>query len=311
MTGWFRINKMCGLLTIPVWKQFEFFNSLIMKKIVFIIFLFILASCKSSSVPDKKMVCVSILPQKYFVEKIAGDLVDINVLLPPGANPRYYSIMPSQMKEISRSSAWLRIGQIPFEKSWGKKIRQTNPKMKVYDTSARADWIITKADTVNFTGADPHIWMSPVEVKKIASESYKALIKTLPEDSVVLTANYKKWIVEIDSLNQEIKKSFKNLLQRKFIIFHPSLTYFARDYNLEQIPLEIEGKEPSARQMGDIINLAKKENIHIVLLQKGFNMDNAHQLAREINGKIIIIDPFDEHWEKQLRNISSIIISNQ
>ena len=257
------------------------------------------------------MVCVSILPQKYFVEKIAGDLVDINVLLPPGANPRYYSIMPSQMKEISRSSIWLRIGQIPFEKSWGEKIRQTNPKMKVYDTSAQADWIITKKDTVNFTGVDPHIWMSPLEVKKIANESYKALIKTIPEDSVVLTANYKKWIVEIDSLNQEIKNSFKNISQRKFIIFHPSLTYFARDYNLEQIPLEIEGKEPSARQMGDIIDLAKKENIHIVLLQRGFNMDNAHQLAREINGKIIIIDPFDGHWEKQLRNISSIIISNQ
>jgi len=257
------------------------------------------------------MVCVSILPQKYFVEKIAGELVDINVLLPPGANPRYFSIMPSQMKEISRSSLWLRIGQIPFEKSWGEKIRQTNPKMKVYDTSAQADWIITKKDTVNFTGVDPHIWMSPLEVKKIANESYKALIKTFPEDSVIFTDNYKKWILEIDILNREIKNSFKNLLQRKFIIYHPSLTYFARNYNLEQIPLEIEGKEPSARQMGDIIDLAKKENIHFVLLQRGFNMDNARQLAREINGKIIIIDPFDEHWEKQLRNISSIIISNQ
>jgi len=257
------------------------------------------------------MVCVSILPQKYFVEKIAGDLVDINVLLPPGANPRYYSIMPSQMKEISKSSLWLRIGQIPFEKSWGEKIRQTNPKMKVCDTSVQSDWIITKKDTVNFTGVDPHIWMSPLEVKKIANECYKSLLKILPKDKAVLTANYNKWIVEIDSLDQELKNSFKNISQRKFIIFHPSLTYFARDYNLEQIPLEIEGKEPSARQMGDIIDLAKKENIHIVLLQRGFNMDNARQLAREINGKIIIIDPFDEHWEKQLRNISSIIISNQ
>lgn len=257
------------------------------------------------------MVCVSILPQKYFVEKIAGDLVDINVLLPPGANPRYYSIMPSQMKEISRSSVWLRIGQIPFEKSWAQKIRQTNPKMKVYDTSVQADWIILKKDTVNFKGVDPHIWMSPLEVKKIANESYKALIKTLPEDSVIFTANYKKWILEIDILNREIKNSFKNLLQRKFIIFHPSLTYFARDYNLEQIPIEIEGKEPSTRQIRDLIDLAKREKLHIVLLQRGFNMENARQIAREINGKIIIIDPFDEHWEKQLKNISSIILSNQ
>jgi len=282
-----------------------------MKKIVFIIFLFILASCKSSSLSDKKMICVSILPQKYFVEKIAGDIVDISVLLPPGANPRYYSLMPSQMKEIFKSSAWLRIGQIPFEKSWGKKIRQTNPKMKVYDTSARADWIIEKKDTVNFTGVDPHIWMSPLEVKKIANESYKALLKILPGEKTILTANYNKWIIEIDSLNQDLKNSFKNLLQRKFIIFHPSLTYFARNYNLEQIPIEIEGKEPSARQMKYIVDLAKRENLHIVLLQKGFNMDNARQIAREINGKIIIIDPFDEHWEKQLRNISKIITSNQ
>ena len=282
-----------------------------MKKIVFIIFLFILASCKSPSLSDKKMVCVSILPQKYFVEKIAGNMVDISVLLPPGANPRYYSLMPSQMKEISRSSAWLRIGQIPFEKSWGEKIRQTNPKMKVYDTSAQADWIIEKKDTVNFTGVDPHIWMSPLELKKIASESYKALLKILPGEKTILTANYNKWIVEIDSLDKDLKNSFKNLSQRKFIIFHPSLTYFARDYNLEQIPLEIEGKEPSARQMKNIIDLAKREKLHIVLLQKGFNMDNARQIAKEINGKIIIIDPFDENWEKQLSNISKIITSNQ
>jgi len=282
-----------------------------MRKIIFILFLIILVSCKSSSVSDKEMVCVSILPQKYFVEKIAGDLVDINVLLPPGANPRYYSIMPSQMKEISRSLVWLRIGQIPFEKSWAQKIRQTNPNMKVYDTSVQADWIISKMDTVNFKGVDPHIWMSPLEVKKIANESYKALIKTLPEDSVIFTANYKKWILEIDSLNREIKNSFKNLLQRKFIIFHPSLTYFSRDYNLEQIPIEIEGKEPSTRQIRDLIDLAKREKLHIVLLQRGFNMENARQIAHEINGKIIIIDPFDEHWEKQLKNISSIILSNQ
>lgn len=282
-----------------------------MRKIIFILLLFVIASCKSSSVSDKKMVCVSILPQKYFVEKIAGDLVDINVLLPPGSNPRYYSIMPSQMKDISKSSVWLRIGQIPFEKSWAQKIRQTNPNMKVYDTSAKADWIISKKDTVNFKGVDPHIWMSPLEVKKIANESYKALMKTLPKDSAILTVNYEKWILEIDSLNSELKNYFKNLSQRKFIIYHPSLSYFARDYNLEQIPIEIEGKEPSTRQIRDLIDLAKREKLKIVLLQKGFNMENARQIAREIDGKIEIIDPFDENWDKQLKNISNIIISNQ
>jgi len=281
-----------------------------MKKMILFLLL-VSFGCKPQAPSGKVILSVSILPQKFFVEKIAGTQVEVNVLVPPGASPEFYSLMPSQMRDLSKSAAWLRIGKIGFEESWVEKIKQSNPDLHIFDTSAGADWISSEEETPgehsHLHGVDPHIWMAPDEVKKIALETYKALLTILPKQEKLLTVNYKSFIREIDQLDQELKSRFGHLQNRRFLIFHPALSYLARQYNLEQIPLEVEGKEPSPKYMRSLVEQAKAGNIHVIFIQKEFGKDNARQLADEINGEVVQIDPLDEQWDEQLKEIAQKI----
>ncbi|WP_163710438.1 metal ABC transporter solute-binding protein, Zn/Mn family [Mangrovibacterium lignilyticum] len=281
-----------------------------MRKLLAVILIAILG-CTGPQKSDKPTVAVTILPQKYFVGKIAGDLVEVNVLVPPGASPELYALMPSQMTGLSTTLAWLGIGKIGFEEGWVDKIQQSSPKLKYFDTSKQADWIAAEeeqhGDHVHLHGVDPHLWSAPDEVKKIAEETYKALVQVLPGHKQVLTANYAKFQAEIDSLDAELKATFDQLPSKKFLIFHPSLTYLARQYGLEQVAMELDGKEPSPKHLKDLAELAKKENIKAIFVQKEFNMDNARQMANEIGGEVIQIDPLNENWADELRSIASKI----
>ena len=283
-----------------------------MKKVI--LFLVMIAfGCNTKPSDGKMIISVTILPQKYFVEKIAGDLVLVHVLVPPGASPELYSLMPSQMKDLSGSAAWMRIGRIGFEEAWIDKIRQSTPGLKIFDTSVQADWIAGEedhGDHAHLHGVDPHIWSSPSEVKKIVTETYRALSSLLPGKMEILTRNYESFMKEIDQLDQELKSRFDQLENRKFLIFHPALTYFARQYKLEQIALEVDGKEPSPRYMRSLIEKAKSDNIRVIFIQKEFDAENARQLAKEIDGQVIRIDPLSEQWDAELREIARKIVAS-
>ncbi|TDO03921.1 metal ABC transporter solute-binding protein, Zn/Mn family [Sunxiuqinia elliptica] len=277
------------------------------------VFVFILAvACTARKTSEKDLVTVSILPQKYIVEKIAGDLVDVQVLVPPGASPSTYSLVPSQMKDLSRSKVWLRIGKIGFEDAWHEKIEQGNPDLKVFDTSRMAEWIAAEeevhGDHVHLHGIDPHIWMSPEEVEQVAELTYQALADLYPDKSAAFNANFEAFRSEIDVLDEDLIRQFDGLENRKFIIFHPALTYLARDYGLEQVSLEIDGKEPSAKHMSQLVKTAKDEGIRVVFIQKEFDQENARQLAEELDGEVVQIDPLNENWEEQIREIAEKLI---
>lgn len=269
--------------------------------------------CDSRPPAGKPVITVSILPQKYFVEKIAGDLVTVHVLVPPGASPELYALMPSQMKELSRSAVWLRIGKIGFEESWIDKIRQSVPGLKVVDTSVQADWITEEeedhGDHVHLHGIDPHIWSSPAEARKIITESHRALVALLPGEKDLLDRNYRAFMDEVDQLDRDLQELFDRLENRKFLIFHPALTYLSRQYDLEQIALEVDGKEPSPKYMRELIGLARSEKIRVIFIQKEFDAENARQLAKEIQGEAVQIDPLNEQWDKQLREIANKMVT--
>jgi len=281
-----------------------------MRKLLAFIFIVALA-CSSPKTTDKPTIAVTILPQKYFVEKIAGDLVQVNVLVPPGASPELYSLMPSQMTGLSTTLAWLGIGQVGFEQGWVDKIRESNPRLEYFDTSKQADWIAGEeeihGDHVHMHGIDPHIWSSPNEVKKIATETYNALVQVLPEHKQVFMANLNRFQIEIDSLDADLRQIFEQLPSKKFLIFHPALTYLARDYSLEQVAMELDGKEPSPKHLKELAEMAKNENIKAIFVQKEFNMDNARQMAKEIGGEVIQVDPLSENWDDELRTIAKKI----
>lgn len=277
----------------------------------------VLGACNSKKAQKEfpgDIITVSILPQKTFVEKIGGNDFKVNVLIPKGSSPATYTLLPSQLKDIAKSAVWFRIGYIGFEYSWKEKIEQANNKMKVVDLSEGLDLIAEEktqhGDHFHMAGVDPHTWLSPVLVKKMAKRILDELTLLKPGRSEEYKGNYLRFVKEIDLLNIEIKNQLKDFKGKKIFVFHPSLSYFARDYGLEQYSLETDGKEPTPQQLAKVVDLAKNENIKVIYIQDEFDKENARVFADEIGGSIIPIQPLDAAWEENLKLLTHIFIDN-
>jgi len=289
-----------------------------MKKIVLLLIIaVVLFSCNSKKANKNEagsVITVSILPQKTFVEKIAGDDFEVNVLIPPGSSPAAYSLLPSQLIDVAKSAVWFRIGYIGFEYSWKDKIAQANTNMKVVDLSEGLDLIADKVeqhgDHVHMQGVDPHIWLSPVLVKQIAHKILVELLILKPEKRVEYEENYLKFTKEIDKINIEITNKLKEFQGKKIIVFHPSLSYYARDFGLEQYSLETGGKEPTPQQLASVVDLARDENLRTIYIQSEFDIEHARVFADEINGEIIQVWPLNPEWGKNLIEMTNIFIAN-
>ncbi len=285
-----------------------------MKNYFYLIFV-ILFACQPKSREASSLVSVSILPQKYFVEKIAGNLVQVNVLVPPGSSPHNYEVLPSQMKDLAKSKAWLQIGLLTFEDAWKEKMAEINKDLSIVNCSEGISPIAGDdhhEEGHEHAGAfDPHIWLAPAEVKVLAQNTLKILTKSFPKHASEFEKNYSRFILEIDSLSAQIEQKLSPLKNRNILIFHPALAYYARQFKLEQIPLELDGKEPSPKHMKDIVDLAHQQNTHVIFIQKEFDPAFAQQMAREINGEVMIIDPLDYNWEKQILDITEKIAAQE
>ncbi|PIF05425.1 MAG: zinc ABC transporter substrate-binding protein [Draconibacterium sp.] len=289
-----------------------------MNKVIplFAIVLF-LASCnpkKNATNENTMAVTVSILPEKTFIEEIAGNDFKINILIPPGTSPEAGNLLPSQLKDIARSQVWFRMGHIGFEYSWREKIEQANPKMKVVDLSEGLD-LIKKGehhnnDFIHGAGIDPHIWLSPKLVKQIAGKIYQELAAINPKGAEKYKTNYERFLSKVNALDNEISKKLNDYQGRKIIVFHPSLSYYARDYGLDQWALESGGKEPALQHMAKVVEMAKKENIKVIYIQSEFDRENARVFAEEIDGKIIQVSPLDPNWFENLRDMTRNIVEN-
>jgi len=283
-----------------------------------IVFLGLFLGCSTHTNNKKPTVTVSILPQQYFVEKIAGDYFAINVMIPPGASPVTYEPTPKQMQELNASAVYFRIGHIEFEKSWMKRIKNIHPELEVVDLSENAHLIEPERkdheshlhNIHHHHGIDPHIWVSPKEVKKQAELIYQYFIQNYPHQDTLFTANYQQFLQEIDRLDQYATQRLEPFKGEKFLIFHPALSYLARDYGLEQVSIEIDGKEPTPANMQEVIRIARSENINIIFVQKQFSKHNAEVIADEINGTVVQINPLDYQWEKSMRFIIDKLVES-
>ncbi|WP_167610573.1 metal ABC transporter solute-binding protein, Zn/Mn family [Maribellus sediminis] len=263
---------------------------------------------------ESKVITVSILPQRTFVEKIVGDDFAVNVLIPPGSSPAAYTLLPSQLKDISKSAVWFRIGYIGFEHSWKDKVSEANPKMKVINISEGLDLIADKmeqhGDHMHIDGVDPHVWLAPLMVKKMSKTILDEVVALNPEKKEEYTANYKKFAEECDQLDAELRAKLEPYKGRKFIVFHPSLSYYAREFGLDQYSLETGGKEPTPQHMKSVVDMANKENIRVIYIQSEFDREHARVFADEIKGKIVQVWPLNPEWEKNLRDMTDTLIAN-
>ena len=288
----------------------------------------------NSFATDKLSVFVTIPPQSYFVQQIGRDLVDVQVMVHPGADPHTYEPKPQQMVAISRAKLYFAVG-IEFEEANLKKIIATNPNLKVIHTDHGIEKLAMEAhhhhdghpekhhegnhghevghhheeathgkDHHEHAGLDPHIWLSPPLVKIQARNILAALQEVDPVHRSVYEANFKAFTKEIDQLDADLKKIFAGKKGLQFMVFHPAWGYFAHAYGIKQVPIEIEGKEPKPAQLKELIQHARENSIKVVFLQPQFSSQSADVVAREIGGQVAFADPLAEDWMTNLRQVA-------
>ena len=282
-----------------------------MKKLIYILTLFILSACgNTTQKSEKPILTVTLEPLRYFTEAIAGDNYEIVSMVPKGSSPESYDPTPQQLVNLSKSQAYLRIGYIGFEQAWMKKLEANCPNMKVYNTSKGIDLIRDKGhwhgDHFHEGGVEPHVWNSTQNALIIADNIYQALCEldsTHQED-------YQK---RLDVLKQTIRQTDANvrtLLENAdstFLIYHPALSYFARDYGLKQISIEEGGKEPSPAQLKALIETCRNENVHTIFVQQEFDQRNAQLIANELGVNIVSINPLSYDWVKEMIRIAEAL----
>mgnify|MGYP003536776020 FL=1 len=282
-----------------------------MKKLIYILTLFILSACgNTTQKSEKPILTVTLEPLRYFTEAIAGNNYEVVSMVPKGSSPESYDPTPQQLVNLSKSQAYFRIGYIGFEQAWMKKLEANCPNMKVYDTSKGIDLIRDKGhwhgDHFHEGGVEPHVWNSTQNALIIADNIYQALCEldsTHQED-------YQK---RLDVLKQTIRQTDANvrtLLENAdstFLIYHPALSYFARDYGLKQVSIEEGGKEPSPAQLKTLIETCRNENVHTIFVQQEFDQRNAQLIANELGVNIVSINPLSYDWVKEMIRIAEAL----
>lgn len=295
-----------------------------MKKsyLVLIISLFLpfFSSCsKSSRETAKPRVLVSIPPYTYFVEKIAGDLVEVSTLAPEGSNPHIFEPTPKQIQEVYQAKVWIRLGE-SFEQKIAKTLNSQHKDLIVVDLSKTVP-LITSHDHCNCghdhdhhhhaESQDLHIWMSPILAKQQADIIAGALTDAFPEHKDVFSARLAIFQGELDHLHALIKEKLLPFASQAVLVSHPAFAYFCKDYGLEQISIEIEGKDPRPQDISAVIESAEKAHVRLVLIQEQYNNKGAIALADRLNIPTFSTDPYSSKYEQMLLDITSQIAHGQ
>ena len=259
-------------------------------------------------------VTVSIPPQEYFVSKIGGPLVDVTTMVPSGADPHTFEPKPRQLIGLRASRLYFGIG-LPYEDIWLDRFTATNPQLHVVHTDEGIEKLSMDGhddheDGHNHHdhGGDPHIWLSPRLVMKQAKVIRDALISHDSANADTYRSNCNVFMKELEALDAEFTKLFESPGRKlSFLVFHPTWGYFAREYGLEQIPVEIDGREPKPAELVSFITTAKKLGAVAVLVQPQFSRRSAQIIADAIDGELVVADPLDGDWERNLRKVARSI----
>lgn len=300
-----------------------------MKRIMLMLLVSYCLSTSSTAFSAEK-IFVSIPPVKFFVERICGGEFHVISLLKPGDDPHTFEPRPKQMIDLSRASVFFTSG-LELERSLLSKIITMNKDLRVipldkgiekltmtgrehlfedHHTPGHSDDPDHQGSPSIHSFPDPHIWNSPLLVKSIALRITGSLLELFPEKDERWRENYLVFEKEITELHEEIKDLFKDKRGTAFIVFHPSWGYFARDYGLVQIPVEIEGKEPKPADLKKLIDIARENDVRTIFVSPQFSRRSATILAEQIGADIIAIDPLAEDWTDNIRKVAhSVAIS--
>lgn len=262
--------------------------------------LFASVSCSAESVSEKNILTVTIEPYRFIVEAIAGEAWEVNTLIPKGANPETYDPTPVDIVALAKSRTYFTVGGFAFENSLKGKISDLYPELDFVDTSVG---VVRDA-------ADPHLWTSPDNIRQIALNVYNALCELDSAGCEGYRSRLLMFNNDVLSTDSLVRSKLCDAKNESFLIFHPTLTYFAKLYGLNQIAIEHEGKEPSVLQMRTIIDSARECGVKCVLLQAEFDRENAVVIADEIGADIYDIAPLSYNWHAEMLRVADVLSNN-
>lgn len=271
-----------------------------------------IVSCSEEG-KKKEIVTVTIQPQKYFAEKIAGNRFDIDCIIPNGMSPESYDPSPSHLVRVGKSRAYFKIGYIGFEMAWLDKLMQNNPDMKLYDNSQGVELLKTthvcndESLHLHLENIDPHIWTSPKEAAVIAENMYRAFAELDPEHKEEFEKNYLELKAQIAQTDSAVTSMLSKVPGRMFVIYHPTLSYLARDYGLQQLSVEMDGKEPSPFYLKTVMDIARKNRADVIFVQKEFDSKNVRIMADELNAEVVEINPLSYDWNEETIRIAKAL----
>jgi zinc transport system substrate-binding protein len=245
-------------------------------------------------------VFVSVLPQKYFAERVGGARATVSVMVGPGRSPATYEPSPKQMALLEDTLLYFRVG-VPFEQAWMERIAETNPEMVIVDTGAQISSRPGSGEE-----ADPHIWTSPLLADHIARTMKDAFAAADPDHRLEYEQNYSRLAADLGQLDTDIRLSLASLERRKFLVFHPAWGYFADTYGLEQIAIERGGHEPGAKHLAEVIDTARREKIRVIFVQEQFSRRNARAVAAEAGAELVVVNPLAEDYIANLRAVAAL-----
>jgi len=317
-------------------------------------------------------VLVSIPPEAWFVNQVAGNEATVVIMVPPGASPHSYEPKPGQMAAVAQADLYLAIG-VEFEETWLPRFTGTNPKLVVqhldegivklpmeehhhegedehhesehheppagapgpmhsgskplgpppgHDMAGHKPPVPGGHEPMHaesghgpedpgheehhhHDGLDPHVWLSPDLALTIVDNVQRALTQARPDLAPVFAANAERARDRIRSLGAEIAAGFQGLASRRFVVFHPSWGYFARQFGLEQMPIEVGGREPSPRELHDLLAEALEHKVRAVFVQPQMSKRTAEVVARELSGRVVEADPLALDWDANLTRVAA------
>jgi zinc transport system substrate-binding protein len=265
----------------------------------------------------------SIPPEQYLIDRIGGNHVTVHVMVGPGQSPHTFEPTPRQMASLADTDVYFAIG-LPFEREILDGAQELNPGLLVVDASEgiprrqidgerddqRGDEHGHQGDATHLESeglTDPHIWLSPRNAVHMARSICHALAGLSPELKDYFDANLEVLVSDLNKLDEELTKTLKPLAGESIYVFHPAFGYFTDAYGLKQIPVEMGGTEPSARELVSLTDKAKEDGVHVIFVQPQFSRKSAEAIAREIGGAVVPIDPLSSSYLENLRSIAAEI----
>lgn len=289
-------------------------------------------SAPASSPTAKLLICVPIAPIATFVREVGGDAVDVTVLVPAGQSMHSYDPTPRQVAGLANARIYFELG-LPFERKITAAVRERDGAAEVVDLRTGVQMRRMEAHEVapheahDHAGGeahaheheghthvvgeeDPHLWLSPRTVKRVAQTICEALQKADPARLADYAHNLASFQQKLDELDQQMREELAPLRGRAVYVFHPSYGYFCDDHGLRQVPVEIAGREPTAKELTDLIARAKADGVRAIFVQPQFSRKSAEALAQQVGAAVVPLDPLAEDYLNNLRTIGTAIAAN-